>query len=393
MLIKGLPGTGKTQTLVTLIRLLTMLKKSVLITSHTNSAVDNILLRLMEHDVKFMRLGSAQRIHEKLRDYRESFLIENCKTGEDLQKVYDEIPVVAVTCLGSGHALLTRRKFDFCLVDEATQIFQPTVIRPLLSAEKFILVGDPKQLAPLVRSSIPGGSESLFERLDSSQSTMVLGLQYRMNRVITKLANGLTYGGGLKCGNETVEKATMKIPLTTAVEKWLAKALSPHIDMSCALIDTGDVSEFIDNPHVNPAEASIVVHIVELLKDAGIPSTTIGVIAPYRGQVELLRKLLLGVEVNTVDQYQGRDKEIILYSCTQSKAKEATGTEILEDRRRLTVAITRAKHKLIMIGDVKCLGEYAPFADLFKHLPSIAKIRVEEGKSEFSWKLLMEKVL
>lgn len=391
MLIKGLPGTGKTQTLVTLIRLLTMLKKSVLITSHTNSAVDNILLRLMDHDVKFMRLGSAQRIHEKLKEFRESTMIANCKTGEELQKVYDDVQVVAVTCLGSSHALLSRRKFDYCLVDEATQIFQPTVIRPLLCAEKFVLVGDPKQLAPLIRSGAADGGESLFERLDTPQSTMMLGLQYRMNRVITRLANNLTYNGDLKCGNDKVEKAVMEIQVPMA-DKWLAKALSSHIDMSCALIDTGDVSCFVDNPHVNLAEAAIVFHIIELLKDSGMTNNAIGVIAPYRGQVEALRKLLPGVEVNTVDQYQGRDKEIIVYSCTQSKAKEAKGAEILEDRRRLTVAITRAKHKLIIIGDVKCLSDYAPFADLLKHVPSIAKIKVEDEKFGFDWKSLMAKI-
>lgn len=120
-------GTGKTQTLVALIQLLIMMKKSVLITSHTNSAVDNILLRLMERGIKFMRLGSAVRIHASLRDFRESTLIAACKSVEDLEKVYSQYNIVAVTCLGSAHAMLTQRKFDYCLVDEATQIFQPTV--------------------------------------------------------------------------------------------------------------------------------------------------------------------------------------------------------------------------------------------------------------------------
>lgn len=391
MLIKGLPGTGKTETLVTLIRVLADMGKSMLITSHTNSAVDNILLRLMEHDVKFMRLGSAQKIHEKLRQFRESSMIAECKTGEELQKVYDEVQIVAVTCLGSSHALLTRRKFDYCLVDEATQIFQPTVIRPLLSAEKFVLVGDPKQLAPLVRSSVVGGGESLFERLDTPESTVLLGMQYRMNRLITRLANNLTYGDDLKCGNLNTENATMKIPVTA--DKWLAKVMSSHIDMSCALIDTGDVSRYIEDPHVNRAEAAIVLHIVNLLMAVGVSSNVVGVIAPYRSQVDALRKLLPAVEVNTVDQYQGRDKEIIIYSCTQSKAKETSGTEILDDRRRLTVAITRAKHKLIIIGDVKCLSDYSPFTDLFKHISSIAKVKLDDGKFGFSWSSLMADIL
>lgn len=110
-----------------LIQLLTIMKKSVLITSHTNSAVDNILLRLMDRGIKFMRLGSAVRIHPSLRDFRESALIAECKTVDDLEKVYSQQNIVAVTCLGSAHALLSQRKFDYCLVDEATQIFQPTV--------------------------------------------------------------------------------------------------------------------------------------------------------------------------------------------------------------------------------------------------------------------------
>lgn len=425
MLIKGLPGTGKTQTLIQLIQLLLIMKKSVLITSHTNSAVDNILIRLMERGIKFMRLGSASRVHQSLRNHLESSLVSDCKSVEDLSQVYGQHQIVAVTCLGSSHALLSQRKFDYCLVDEATQIYQPTVIRPLLSAEKFILVGDPKQLAPLVKSSdgrLLGGDESMFERLDSPESTMVLGLQYRMNRVITKLANALTYEGQLKCANDVVEKASMNVPQLELLqeqmkaEKWLSKALSPHIDQSCSLINTGDVyqiatqfadsikdgsqKEFADKTklYVNFCEIAIVSHIVELLIKFGVTGDFIGVIAPYRGQVDALKKILSHhktVEVNTVDQYQGRDKEIIIYSCTQSKmsseaSKTSSEVEILDDRRRLTVAITRAKHKLIMIGDANCLNNYTPFRDLFKHMSGLSKFQIEDKRFGFSWSRLLD---
>lgn len=425
MLIKGLPGTGKTQTLIRLIQMLMIMKKSVLVTSHTNSAVDNILMRLMERGIKFMRLGSAARVHQSLRDYREATLVADCKSVEELEAVYKSHQIVAVTCLGSSHALLSQRKFDYCLVDEATQIFQPTVIRPLLSAEKFILVGDPEQLAPLVRSSearLSGADESLFARLDSPESTMVLGLQYRMNRVITKLANNLTYNGLLKCGSDTVEKASMKVMRVELLQeklrsdKWLSKALSTHIDQSCTLINTGDVfqiatqfaesvkddskKEFADKSklYVNFCEIAIVLHIVDLLIESGVPGESIGVIAPYRGQVEALKKVLAHnttVEVNTVDQYQGRDKNVIIYSCTQSKnnteaSKSSSEIEILDDRRRLTVAITRAKHKLIMIGDVNCLNNFTPFRDLFKHMNTLSKQQVEDGKLGFSWSELLK---
>lgn len=424
MLIKGLPGTGKTQTLVALIQLLMVMNKSVLITSHTNSAVDNILLRLKERGIKFMRLGSAARIHQSLREYQESSLVAKCRTVDELEEVYSHQQIVAVTCLGSAHALLSQRKFDYCLVDEATQIFQPTVIRPIIAADKFVLVGDPQQLAPLVRSSEGrslGADESLFERLDSADSTVVLGLQYRMNRVITTLANNLTYEGKLKCASDLVANAGMNVPNIKLLqqklltEKWLAKALSAHIDQSCALINTGDISQvakqFSDaiqddarkelkdksKLYSNYCEVAIVLHIVTLLIECGVTGDAIGVIAPYRGQVEALKKVFQHhptVEVNTVDQYQGRDKKIIIYSCTQSKAnseasKGSSDVEILEDRRRLTVAVTRAKQKLIMVGDASCLNNFTPFRDLFKCMSGLSKVNVEDEKFGFSWSKLL----
>lgn len=432
MLIKGLPGTGKTQTLVGLIQLLRILKKSILITSHTNSAVDNILLRLKERGIKFLRLGSTARIHPSLLDFSEASLVEKCKTVDELELLYNQHDIVAVTCLGSAHSLLSQRKFDYCLVDEATQIFQPTVIRPLLSASKFILVGDPAQLSPLVKSAEGkklGADESLFERLDSPEATTVLGLQYRMNRIITKLANDLTYNGALKCADDEVEKAVMKVPNIEMFQnrlekdKWLAKVLSPHIEQSSALINTGDVfkmaTQFAESIkerqsiknssnlskkntlYVNYCEIAIVLHIVNLLTDCGVPGDSIGIIAPYRGQVDALKSIFVhhgSLEVNTVDQYQGRDKKVIIYSCTQSETnadplKTSSEVEILEDRRRLTVAITRAKQKLIMIGDVNCLNKYTPFKDLFKHMSSMSKISIQDGKFGFSWSLLTEKLI
>lgn len=308
MLIKGLPGTGKSHTLVNLIHILGMMGKSVLITSHTNSAVDNILLRLKERGIKFLRLGSNARIHQSLREFSESTLVEKCKTVEDLEALYKGFQIVACTCLGSSHALLSQRRFDVCVVDEATQIFQPTVIRPLLSSNKFILVGDPEQLAPLVKSNdgrVLGANESLFERLDSENATFVLGLQYRMNATITKLANSLTYKGSLKCADEKIEKASMEIPnpfqlrVKLLSHKWLSKILSNHLDMACTLVDTGDVYEMAtkfkeslseDRPgksklYINYCEIGVVLHLVNLLLESGVEGESIGIIAPYRDQV------------------------------------------------------------------------------------------------------------
>lgn len=123
--------------------------------------------------------------------------------------------VTAVTCLGSGHPLLSKRLFDVCIVDESTQVLQPSVIRVLLSSKKFVLVGDPKQLSPVVRSceaSSKGMSESLFERLQHSESNVVLNLNYRMNKEITRLANDFTYKGELLTATDEVANSHLTLP-------------------------------------------------------------------------------------------------------------------------------------------------------------------------------------
>lgn len=149
--------------------------------------------------------------------------------------------------------------------------------------------------------------------------------------------------------------------------------------------------------------------VMYLILQAGVKGTSIGIISPYRAQVELLKQLFIkyessiseiiphgcGIEVNTVDQYQGRDKDIIIYSCTKcdnpSKLQliEKKNIEILEDQRRLTVAITRSKHKLIMIGDVESLQIYTPFQGLFQSLTGMCKIKLSDGTLGFTWNTLL----
>jgi DNA replication ATP-dependent helicase Dna2 len=205
--------------------------------------------------------------------------------------------IVGVTCLGSAHPLIAQSTFDICLVDEATQILQCSIIRPLLSSTKFILVGDPEQLPPLVRSNEAkelGADESLFKRLDSEEATKVLYLQYRMNKVITKLSNSLTYKGELKCANEIVEKAVLQIPRAKEMnskfsnEKWMIRALSSHLEQSCILLNTGNVFEMVESfrkvdkssedkddsetkeknrIYQNYCEAAIVIHVIRALTE------------------------------------------------------------------------------------------------------------------------------
>ncbi|XP_015607764.1 DNA replication ATP-dependent helicase/nuclease DNA2 [Cephus cinctus] len=414
ILIKGMPGTGKTQTLVALIELLAKTGKSVLVTAHTNSAVDNILLKLLEKDIDFLRLGSSAKIHPALRNNSEASFATYCTTAEALEAAYKKKNVVGVTCFGANHPLLRRRKFDVCTVDESTQVLQPTLLRPLYAANKFVLLGDPEQLPPIVKSEVArkcGMGESLFVRLDNENNTIELVLQYRMNTTIMNLANSLTYKGKLKAGNDAVADATLKVKDESILEsrsRWIAKILSTKLNDSVVIVNTDKTYDLhsktkleSDNygeerGSVNVGEAAIVVKLIHTLLKAGVNPDDIGVIAPYRAQVSLLKKQVHphDIEVNTVDQYQGRDKSVILYSCTKSLPQEKWEKkyefQILDDHQRLTVAITRSKHKLIIVCDKPTMENFLPFKKLFAHCREEDFVNLRDNHNDFSWKELLE---
>jgi len=408
ILIKGMPGTGKTQMLVALIELLHELGLSVLITAHTHSAVDNVLLKLLERNIDFLRLGSTRQIHPLLTCKSEEYAIANCDSPESLETVYNSKRIVGVTCYGAYHALLRRRTFDMCLVDESAQIMQPTVLRPLYSARKFVLVGDPNQLPPVIKNKTAvrlGADESLFVRLDTDNNTVNLSKQYRMNGRIMKLANDVTYGGKLVPGNKQVENAVLTGQdmerILSSCEKWIGNALSRNLNDSVVILDTGNTynlnikfyDEHVksDQVYFNVWEVGIVSRLVQVLMKAGVHARNIGIIAPYNVQINLLKKIInKEVEVNTVDQYQGRDKDVILYSCTKSVEHNVKKElEILDDQRRLTVAITRARHKLIIIADKITLTRYTPFKNLFDVIDEKNVINLRDGEEDFNWKNLI----
>nr|CAH7738096.1 unnamed protein product [Callosobruchus chinensis] len=410
-LIMGMPGTGKTATIVALVQLLCELNKTVLITSHTHSAVDNVCVKLIALGVKLMRLGSEARMHPELKKYSEHTLTKNCKSPEDLKVVYDSAQVIAVTCLGAGHPVLSKRTMDICIVDESTQVVQSTVIRPLYASKTFILVGDPKQLPAVIKNSEArslGMSESLFERLYSKDACSVLNINYRMNKTITDLANAITYDGELKIGNEIVANATLKLrkEIVDTKSQWIKSALNTSLEKAVIFLDTGPVWDlnhdvpWLEHPKddsskncVNIYEAAVTAILVKTLLQAGVENSQIGVIASYRNQVAQISTLIKtdNVTVSTVDQFQGMDKNVIIYSCTKSRntagSKEINKFEILEDPRRITVAVSRAKNKLILVGDIKTISEYSTFKKLVAvleentlHLPKT------EG---FDWKHIL----
>uniref|UniRef100_A0A3Q1KB82 DNA replication ATP-dependent helicase/nuclease n=1 Tax=Anabas testudineus TaxID=64144 RepID=A0A3Q1KB82_ANATE len=388
-LIVGMPGTGKTTTICTLVRILHACGFSVLLTSYTHSAVDNILLKLKRFRVGFLRLGQGQKVHPDILAYtEESARKKGVHTLSELEQLYNKELVVGTTCMGIKHPIFTRRRFDFCIVDEASQISQPICLGPLFYAKRFVLVGDHQQLPPIVQNKEArslGMDESLFKRLElHSEAVVQLNVQYRMNRQIMSLSNSLMYEGRLECGSERTASALLTLPFLLSIQSemnsysqtnpehdltWIQATLlpsNPVCFLDCSMVPA---LESVERGGVsNHTEAALIHKLLSLLIKAGCKPSDIGVIAPYRQQLKAISALLqssafIGVEVNTVDRYQGRDKSLIVLSFVKS-----TLGELLKDWRRLNVAITRAKHKLLMVGSASTLHRYAPVEKLLHHL-------------------------
>lgn len=188
-----------------------------------------------------------------------------------------------------------------------------------------------------------------------------------MNRKINEIANGLSYGGELRCANDHIAEATIAYPIRDDAPAWLVKALSGDIQDSFVIVDIHAESKMTNS---NELEATAVERIVNELAASGADSSQIGVVATYREQVNLIRRKLNepAVEVNTVDQYQGRDKEIILYST--SKNTNHNHDDITADMNRLTVAVTRARKKFILVCDKAFITLYSNFDQLIRHIPA-----------------------
>lgn len=399
VLFKGLPGTGKTTTIAALIQALVLLKKRVLLTSYTHSGVDSVLLKLKSRGVPFVRLGATDRAHPAVKEFSAGNLTASIKTLQELQEFYESQPVVACTCLGSGQGVLQRLRFDACIVDEASQALQPSCLGPLFLARSFVLVGDTQQLPPVVQSSEArnkGMDVSLFARLEHPDNTMVLPVQYRMNREITAVCNGLTYAGQLQCGSEDVANASLSLPNLSKTlgqvlpaDSWMLKAVSGELDRAVVFVCTdalatseGDYCNNSRGSNSSGDEARIVRQLVHVLIKAGVPPEEVGVIAPFRNQVRLLKQECSSVpqvDVSTVDQFQGKEKSVVLFSCVKKYTGDSKDAEILNDQRRLTVAVSRAKHKLIIIGSSSTVKKYKPFEKLLSLLREDQFIKLQAG--------------
>lgn len=405
-LVLGMPGTGKTTTIAHIIRALVARGKSVLLTSYTHTAVDNILLKLRDSDASVLRLGTLAKIHPEVQEF--AHLAATPKQSmEELEDTYMKPQVVATTCLGVNHQLFQQRVFDYCIVDEASQITLPVCLGPIRMAKTFVLVGDHYQLPPLVqnREAQEGGLDiSLFKLLSDRHPESVANLehQYRMCEEVQLLSKTLIYSGRLKCGNDAVASRTLKVPTPDGMMRyhsepqgswsldrnlclgpaegqcWLSEVLSPSRKVVFANTDTlcpVPKETAVGSRIVNATEAQLLTQLVLSLISQGVPPNEIGVIAFYRSQLALLRQLLKshpeasGVEMHTADKFQGRDKEVVFISCVRSNDTGNVG-DLLRDWRRLNVAFTRARSKMVVLGSKETLTSNELFEKFLKLVES-----------------------
>lgn len=390
-LVLGMPGTGKTTTIAHILRTLVAQGKSVLLTSYTHTAVDNILLKIRDDNIRVLRIGAPAKVHPEVQEFADLAAIPKM-TIEELKESYEKPQVVATTCLGVNHNIFNQRIFDYCIVDEASQITLPVCLGPIRMARTFILVGDHYQLPPLVQNKTAqeGGLDvSLFKLLSDAQPDSVVNLehQYRMCEDVMLLSNTLIYSGRLKCGTPQVASRSLEVPNINAVKKfhsgeivpsqphrgiclgtmqgrcWLQDLIEPSAKARLVNTDplgTAALETAQGERMVNHMEAMLCSQLVEAFIACGIPARNIGVITFYRSQLSLLRQSLRRytpeLEMHTADKFQGRDKEVVILSCVRSNAENHVG-ELLRDWRRVNVAFTRARTKLLVLGSKSTLRD------------------------------------
>ena len=271
-----------------------------------------------------------------------------------IEDILEEADVVCATNSGAGSDFLFEDIFDVIFIDEASQATEPSCLIPLIKGKKAILAGDHKQLPPTVlHPEAKGLSFTMFERFIKiyPESAYMLKIQYRMNDVIKEFPSEEFYNGELVSAEEVKDKKLSDITGKTGKDPITNDTPVVFIDTHGRFMEKqkkGSRSKY------NPEEAKIVQLIINKLKELGVPPEDIGVITPYKDHEEYLKKLVPDVEVKTVDGFQGREKEVIIISLVRSNPDEEIG--FLDDLRRLNVALTRAKRKLIVIGDANTLS-------------------------------------
>ena len=419
-IVHGPPGTGKTTTLVEAIRETLMREPQVLVCAQSNMAVDWISEKLVDRGIHVLRIGNPTRVNDKMLsftyerrfeahpDYPQLWSIRKAirelrshrKRGESIHQkleslksrateleirinteLFSEARVIACTLVGSAHRLLDGMKFGTLFIDEAAQALEAACWIPMRRVSRVVLAGDHCQLPPTVKSIAAlkaGLGKTLMERIVEMKPEVVtlLKIQYRMNEDIMRFSSDYFYDGQVEAAPEVKYRSILDLDVPIEWKETLPQPLPTG---------RGEESPGAGLSLFNKAEAERTLDTLQQfferigkqrLIDERID---VGIISPYRAQVQLLRRLLMKREyfkpfrrqiaVNTVDGFQGQERDIIVISLVRSNDEGQIG--FLRDLRRMNVAMTRARMKLIIIGDHDTMTRHPFYRRLWKYVKEL----------------------
>ena len=424
-IVHGPPGTGKTTTLVEAVYETLRRENQVLVCAQSNMAVDWISEKLVDRGINVLRIGNPTRVNDKMLsftyerwfeahpDYEMLWAIRkairelraNRKRGGDKYhqklerlkeratelevrinaQLFGEARVIACTLVGSANRLLEGQKFGTLFIDEAAQALEAACWIPIRRVSRVILAGDHCQLPPTIKSFAAlkaGLGKTLMERIVDNKPEVVtlLKMQYRMNEEIMRFSSDWFYGNQVESAPEVKFRSILDldIPMT-----WVDTSQFQLPENEESLFKEQFVGESFGR--INKAEAELTLMALETyfgkigkqrILDERID---VGVISPYRAQVQYLRRLLKKkdffkpyrhlISVNTVDGFQGQERDVILISLVRANDEGQIG--FLRDLRRMNVAITRARMKLIILGDASTMTRHPFYKKLYEYIDAL----------------------
>lgn len=418
-IVHGPPGTGKTTTLVEAVYETLHRENQVLVCAQSNMAVDWISEKLVDRGVSVLRIGNPSRVNDKMLsftyerrfeshpDYPQLWSIRKAirelyarsRKGAEREAVrqkinslkdrateleirineslFSEARVIACTLVGSANRLLTGQKFGTLFIDEAAQALEAACWIPIRKADRVILAGDHCQLPPTVKAPEAlraGLGHTLMQTIvkNKPDTVSLLKLQYRMNDEIMRFSSEWFYGGMLQSAPEVKYRSILDFD--TPIE-WIN---TEGLDCN---------EEFIGENYgrINKSEAELSVeqlkgYITKIGRERFLDERIdVGMISPYKAQVQYLRRLVRNdaffkpyrqaITINTVDGFQGQERDVILISLVRANEEGQIG--FLNDLRRMNVAITRARMKLIILGDASTLTRHAFYKKLYTYIESL----------------------